>query len=95
MVIIQVFRICFYSIFSAGELPFYTSLTTFRVLSISCVITSFGFASIPVYGVLILIIVIIGYMMTSKEKDFLVRGLKSAITTGKCEIKFTFVMILV
>ena len=88
-------RSCFIFSVSAAELPFYTSLTTFRVLSMSCVITSFGFISIPVYGVLILMIVIIGYMMTSKENDFLVRGLKSAITTGKCEIKFTFVMILV
>ena len=77
-------RSCFIFSVSAAELPFYTSSTTFRVLSMSCVITSFEFISIPVYGVLILMIVIIGYMMTSKEKDFLVRGLKSAITTGIC-----------
>ena len=79
-------RSCFIFSVSAAELPFYTSSTTFRVLSMSCVITSFEFISIPVYGVLILIIVIIGYMMTSKEKDFLVRGLKSANTTGICAI---------
>ena len=67
---------------SAAELPFYTTLTVFRVLSISFVITSFGYASIPIYGVLVLGIVIIGYMKTSKDEDFVVRGSRSAITTG-------------
>ena len=67
---------------SAAELPFYTSLTVFRVLSIGFVITSFGYRSIPIYGVLVLAIVIIGYMKTSKDEDFVVRGFRSAITTG-------------
>ena len=67
---------------SAAELPFYTSLTVFRVLSIGFVITSFGYASLPIYGVLVLAIVIIGYMKTSKDEDFVVRGFRSAITTG-------------
>ena len=67
---------------SAAELPFYTSLTVFRVLTMSYAVTSLGYASLPVYGVLVLGIVIIGYMKTSKEEDFVVRGFRSAITTG-------------
>ena len=76
-------------------MPFYTSLTVFRVLSIGFVITSFGYASLPIYGVLVLGIVIIGYMKTSKEEDFVVRGLRSAITTGKnvsCYIVFQTIL---
>ena len=68
---------------SAAELPFYTCLTAFRVLPMSYAVTSLGYKSLPIYGVLVLGIVIIGYMKTSKEEDFVVRGFRSVITTGR------------
>ena len=48
----------------------------------SLVVTTFKFYSIIFYALSILGIVIIGYSKTSKGEDFLVRGLRSVITTG-------------
>ena len=63
-------------------MPFYAILTIFRVLSISFAILTLGYLSIPLYAILLLLIVIIGYNNTSKNADFIVRGLRSAVTTG-------------
>ena len=63
-------------------MPFYTILTIFRVLSISLAIVTLGYVSIPLYATLLLLIIIIGYNNTSKNADFFVRGLRSAVTTG-------------
>ena len=63
-------------------MPFYTILTIFRVLSISLAIVTLGYVSIPLYATLLILIIIIGYNNTSKNADFFVRGLRSAVTTG-------------
>jgi hypothetical protein len=64
-------------------MPFYILLATFRVLSMTIVISTFKYYSIVFYALAILLIIIIGYLKTSKGKDFLTRGLRSAVTTGK------------
>ena len=69
--------------FSVWQMPFYIILTTFRVLSISIAIVALQWICLPIYLVLIVTIVIIGYKKTSKEEDFLTRGLVSAFTTGE------------
>ena len=63
-------------------MAFYVCLTLFRVLTISIVIIAFGYFAIPIYGALFLGIIIIGYNFTSQEGDFIVRGLRSSVTTG-------------
>ena len=63
-------------------MPFYTILPIFRVLSISLAIVTLGYVSIPLYATLLILIIIIGYNNTSKNADFFVRGLRSAVTTG-------------
>ena len=65
---------------------FYISLTTFRMLSISFAIVTLGYIVIPLYVFLLLGIIIIGYLKTSKDADFIVRGLVSALTTGDSDI---------
>ena len=63
---------------------FYISLTTFRVLTLAFAIASLdAFVSISLFGVLILGIIVIGYWKTTKEGDFIVRGLRSLVTTGQ------------
>ena len=67
-------------------MPFYATLTIFRVLSISLAIVTLGYVSIPLYATLLILIIIIGYNNTSKNADFFVRGLRSAVTTGICKM---------
>ena len=74
---------------------FYISLTTFRVLTLAFAIVSLdafdkGFVSIPLFGVLLLGIIIIGYKKTTKEGEFFVRGLRSLVTTGKLNLDCLF-----
>ena len=68
--------------FPGEQMPFYVILTIFRVLSISLAIVTLGYVCIPLYAILLLLIIIIGYIRTSKDADFVVRGLRSAVTTG-------------
>ena len=70
---------------------FYISLTTFRVLTLAFAIASLdAFVSISLFGVLILGIIIIGYWKTTKEGDFIVRGLRSLVTTGILNLNCLF-----
>ena len=71
---------------------FYISLTTFRMLSISFAIVTLGYIAIPLYVFLLLGIIIIGYLKTSKDADFIVRGLVSALTTGDSHIFIKSIM---
>ena len=64
-------------------MPFYFFLTTFRVLSISCIIVSLPYTWMVLYPLFLLGIVVLGYTKTSKEEGFLVRGLRSTVTTGE------------
>ena len=73
----------FYIDFSGKEMPFYFFLTTFRVLSISLIIVALPYTWIVLYPLFLLGIVVLGYTKTSKEEGFLVRGLRSMVTTGK------------
>ena len=68
--------------FSVWQMPFYFTLTMFRVLSISIAIVALQWRCFLVYLVLLLTIIVIGYKKTSRGKDFLTRGLISALTTG-------------
>ena len=68
---------------SGKQMPFYFFLTNFRVLSISLVIVSLPYTFIFLYPLFILGIVILGYLKASKEEGFLVRGMRSVVTTGK------------
>merc|ERR550532_1415201 len=67
--------------FSGKQMPFYFFLTTFRVLSISLAIVSLPYTIIFLYPLFILGIVILGYLKASKEEGFLVRGMRSLVTT--------------
>ena len=67
---------------SAKQLIFYLCLTLFRVLTISYVIVAFHYAAILIYAALFLGIIVLGYLRTSREADFIVRGLRSSVTTG-------------
>ena len=67
---------------SARQLIFYLCLTLFRVLTISYVIVAFHYAAILIYAALFLGIIVLGYLRTSREADFIVRGLRSSVTTG-------------
>ena len=69
--------------FSGKQMPFYFFLTTFRVLSISLVIVSLPYTFLILYPLFVLGIVILGYLKTSKQDGFLVRGMRSMVTTGK------------
>ena len=69
--------------FSAKQMPLYILLTTFRVLSMGLIITVFNYFSIIIYACLFLAIIIIGYLNTWKEKEFLTRGFRSSVTTGR------------
>ena len=72
-------------------MAFYISLTTFRVLTLVFAIVSLdAFVSIPLFGLLLLGIIIIGYKKTTKEGDFIVRGLRSLVTTGKLNLNCLF-----
>ena len=72
-------------------MAFYISLTTFRVLTLAFAIVSLdAFVSIPLFGLLLLGIIIIGYKKTTKEGDFIVRGLRSLVTTGKLNLNCLF-----
>ena len=73
-------------IFPAEQMLFYVSLTTFRMLSISFAIITLGYIAIPLYVFLLLGITVIGYVNTSKDGDFIVRGLISALTTGDSDM---------
>ena len=64
-------------------MPFYFFLTTFRVLSISLIIVALPYTCMVLYPLFLLGIVVLGYTKTSKEEGFLVRGLRSMVTTGK------------
>ena len=68
--------------FSVWQMPFYFTLTMFRVLSISIAIVALQWICSLVFPVLLLTIIVIGYKKTSRGKDFLTRGLISALTTG-------------
>ena len=63
-------------------MPLYLFLTIFRVLSICFVIVALPFIWIPIYTFFALIAICIGYIWTSREEDFITRGLKSAFTSG-------------
>ena len=63
-------------------MPFYFTLTMFRVLSISIAIEALQWICFLIYPVLLLTIIVIGYRKTSRGKDFLTRGPISALTTG-------------
>ena len=63
-------------------MPLYLFLTIFRVLSISFVIVVLPFIWIPIYSFFALVIICVGYIWTSREEDFITRGLKSAFTSG-------------
>ena len=72
-------------------MAFYISLTTFRVLTLAFAIVSLdAFVSVPLFGLLLLGIIIIGYKKTTKEGDFIVRGLRSLVTTGKSNLNCLF-----
>ena len=72
-------------------MAFYISLTTFRVLTLAFAIVSLdAFVSVPLFGLLLLGIIIIGYKKTTKEGDFIVRGLRSLVTTGKLNLNCLF-----
>ena len=73
----------FYKDFSGKQMPFYFFLTTFRVLSISLIVVALPYTSMVFYPLFLLGIVILGYTKTSKEEGFLVRGLRSTVTTGE------------
>ena len=64
-------------------MPLYFSLTTFRVLSLSLVIVSLPYTCIILYPLFVLGIIILGYTKAVKEEGFLVRGLRSTVTTGQ------------
>ena len=69
--------------FSAKLMPWYTFLIVFRVLSISLVIVAVPTTIwIPIYALLLLGIIFIGYWKTKRDWDFITRGFKSAFTSG-------------
>ena len=79
----------FNSMFSAKLMPWYTFLIVFRVLSISLVIVGLPTTIwIPIYALLLLGIIFIGYWKTKRDWDFITRGLKSAFTSGLDRMDF-------
>ena len=79
----------FNSMFSAKLMPWYTFLIVFRVLSISLVIVALPtIIWIPIYALLLLGIIFIGYWKTKRDWDFITRGLKSAFTSGLDQMDF-------
>ena len=64
-------------------MQFYICMTFFRVLSLFFIVVAFGYYAIALYALLLLVVVILGYFKTSKGADFVVRGLRSTVTTGK------------
>ena len=79
----------FNSMFSAKLMPWYTFLIVFRVLSISLVIVALPPTIwIPIYALLLLGIIFIGYWKTKRDWDFIARGLKSAFTSGLDQMDF-------
>ena len=57
-------------------------MTIFRVLSISFVIVVLPFIWIPIYSFFAVVIICVGYIKTKRGKTFIMRGLKSAFTSG-------------